>query len=144
MDSNKLEVPGILRNNSSVSVYGDTSIYKSNFNLSVMSYYPLIDFFCQFLKELVNYIKINRIEDHSKNPTTHKDIDIKSIVEQMVDAKNVFKPLYASTVEYGQTFELKVGAAKFNLDLNETRVKEELCKDWAYRMLRLLDKDSVY
>ena len=118
MDSNKLEVPGILRNNSSVSVYGDTSIYKSNFNLSVMSYYPLIDFFCQFLKELVNYIKINRIEDHSKNPTTHKDIDIKSIVEQMVDAKNVFKPLYASTVEYGQTFELKVGAAEFNLDLN--------------------------
>lgn len=50
------------------SVYGETSIFKSNFNISVMSYYPFIDFFCQFLLQLINYIKIKRIEEHSKNP----------------------------------------------------------------------------
>ena len=60
-----------------------------------MSYYPLIDFFCQFLKELINFIKINRIEEHAKNPNSQQDIDIKSIVNQMVKAKQVFKPLYS-------------------------------------------------
>ena len=48
-----------------------------------MSCFPLIDFFCQFLKELINYIKINRIEDHSKNPIGFDDMDAKFIVQQM-------------------------------------------------------------
>lgn len=51
----------MLRHNSSVSVYGETSVYKSNFNLCLMSYYPLIDFFCNVLKEIINYIKIKRM-----------------------------------------------------------------------------------
>ena len=88
-----------MRTESSVSVYGETSIYKSNFNLSIMSYYPLIDFFCQFLKELINFIKINRIEDKNKSSgeveDTHKNTSIESIVEQLIKAKDMFRPLYS-------------------------------------------------
>ena len=88
-----------MRTESSVSVYGETSIYKSNFNLSIMSYYPLIDFFCQFLKELINFIKINRIEDKNKSSgeveDAHKNTSIESIVEQLIKAKDMFRPLYS-------------------------------------------------
>ena len=47
-------------------IYGDHSIFKSKFCISVMSYYPLLDFFCQFLLQIINHIKIKRIEEHSK------------------------------------------------------------------------------
>ena len=77
----KLEVPNMLRHNSSVGVYGETTVFKSNFNLCLMSYYPLIDFFCNVLKEIINFIKIKRMEEHAKHPGEHEELmDIKSVV----------------------------------------------------------------
>lgn len=71
----KNAMPSMLKRDS--SVYGETSIFKSCFSLTVMSCYPFINFFCQFLLELINYIKIKRIEEHTKNPTNLSKIDIK-------------------------------------------------------------------
>lgn len=74
----KVGVPSMLKRDS--SVYGETSIFKCNFSLTVMSYYPFVNFFCQFLVEVINYIKIKRIEEHSKNPTAWQNFDIKYVV----------------------------------------------------------------
>lgn len=108
---------------STISVYGEDSVFKSNFNLSVMSYYPLIDFFCQILKELINYIKIKRIEENSKNPGSHEKLDIKSVVEQMEGASSLFKPLYSKSVEIGTKLEFKLGEATFHLELDKNSIR---------------------
>ena len=62
----------------------------------------------------------------------------------MVEAKSVFRPLYTEPIDSGAKFEMSLGAAKFSLDLSESKIREELSRDWAYRMLRLLDKDTLY
>jgi hypothetical protein len=78
-----------------------------------MSYYPLIDLFCQFLKEIINYIKIKRIEDHSKNPYAHEEMDIKSFVERMENVYKIVRPLYSQNVEFGTKLDFQLGEARF-------------------------------
>lgn len=51
-------------------------------------------------------------------------------------------PLFSQQIEEGTKFEYKLGEAKLNLGLHN--LKEEMSRDWAYRMLRLLDKESIY
>lgn len=45
-----------------------------------MSYYPFIDFFCQFLLQLINHIKIKRIEEHANSGQNYKKIDIQYVI----------------------------------------------------------------
>lgn len=107
-----------------------------------MSYYPFIDFFCQFLLQLINYIKIKRIEVHSKNPQNWEYFDIKYVSRQLDEAMEVLKPLFKQKIDEGIKFDYKLGEAQLSLGLHN--LKEEMSRDWAYRMLRLLDKDTLY
>lgn len=136
----KVGVPSLFKRDS--SVYGETSIFKSNFSLSVMSYYPFVNFFCQFLLELINYIKIKRIEEHSKNPVNWSNFDVKYVCRQLEEAVSGLKPLFEKEVTEAMKFEYQLGPNKVGFGLDG--FKEELSRDWAYRMLRLLDKDSLY
>lgn len=98
----KAEVPSMFKRDS--SVYGETSIFKSNFSLSVMSSYPFVNFFCQFLLELINYIKIKRIEEHSKNPVNWSNFDVKYVCSQLEEAVSGLKPLFDKEVTDSMKF----------------------------------------
>ena len=71
-------------------------------------------------------------------------MDIRSVVEQMQGASSIFRPLYSANTDVGSNIEFSLGSAKFQLQLDKNKIREELSRDWAYRMLRLLDKDMLY
>lgn len=52
------------------------------------------------------------------------------------------RPLFEKEVTDSMKFEYQLGPNKVSFGLNG--LKEELSRDWAYRMLRLLDKDTLY
>jgi hypothetical protein len=59
-----------------------------------MSYYPFIDFYCAFLLKLLDYIKIKRIEEHSKEPEDYQSIDIKYVARQLEAAGPLLTHLF--------------------------------------------------
>lgn len=42
------------------------SVYRSDFCLCIMSYFPFIGFYAELLIHLIDQIKIRRMEQHSK------------------------------------------------------------------------------
>ena len=71
-------------------------------------------------------------------------MDIKSVVNNMESAFDKFNPFYTAEVVVGKEIDLELGQAKFQMKLDQTKVREELSRDWAYRMLRLLDRETLY
>ena len=77
------------------------------------------------LKEIINFIKIKRMEEHAKHPGELEYImDIKSVVNNMESAFDKFKPFYTAEVDVGKEIDLELGQAKFQMKLDQTKVRE--------------------
>jgi len=51
-------------------------------------------------------------------------MDIKSVVNNMESAFDKFKPFYTAEVDVGKEIDLELGQAKFQMKLDQTKVRE--------------------